>query len=224
MGISGELPKSNNLWVEYKFVYSALIFFSYVESFLLLDVAMAGASGGLVGKGALLLQDVWGEKANSTITKIIGLGKKGSVNVLKGTLLCSIPDKEQVPRQDGKPAHNYRVYKNDVVTLFCSEQEVAPLTNNEFHLLNAIKSPGARFEVFVNGVADWGSKLKLNDMVYVTLPSKQAIGNQRVRAAVRWIGVLPNEDGIKFGVEITVCVIILPAMCVRIITYFCVSI
>ena len=168
---------------------------------------MAGASGGLVGKGALLLQDVWGEKANSTMTKIFSLGKIGSVSdhlVLKGILLCSIPDKEQVPRHDEKPAHNYRVYKNDMVTLFCSEQEVAPLTNKEFELLNGIKSSRARYEVFLNGVLDWSLRLIPNDMVYVILPSKQSIGNIRVRAVVRWIGVLPNEDGIHFGVEIMV--------------------
>ena len=165
-----------------------------------------------VTNGALLLRDVWGEKAaTSTFAKALGL--KSEQNVSKGTLLSSfIPNKKQVPRQDGNPTHNYQVYKNDVISMFCSEQDVAPLSNYEFQLLNGIKSPGARFEVFVNGVLEWGSKLKKDDIVSLCVPHLTFRNLSVCSAAVRWIGILPSEDGIKFGVEILVCCYILPAM------------
>ena len=159
-----------------------------------------------VPSGALLLRDVWGEKAaTSTFAKALGL--KSEQNISKGTLLSSfIPNKKQVPRQDGNPTHNYQVYKNDVITtMFCSEQDVAPLSNYEFQLLNGIKSPGARFEVFVNGVLEWGSKLKKDDIVSLCVPHLTFRNLSVCSAAVRWIGILPTEDGIKFGVELIVC-------------------
>ena len=125
--------------------------------------------------------------------------------IMKGTLLLAIPDKDIVLRNDGKPGHNFRMYKNDDITLYCPEEHFCPLTNYEFRLLSGMKTNAARYQAFVDEILEWGSKLRVNDVVYVALPSKQPIPNpDRCQAKVRYIGVLPGEEGIKFGLEITV--------------------
>ena len=161
---------------------------------------MAADKGGTIGKGALLLSDTWGEKEGSWPLK-----KRKEHCVMKGALLFALRDKDIAPRNDGKPSHNFCVYRNDDITLFCPEEDVSPLTNYEFKLLCGMKTNIARFQAFVDGILEWGSKLKVNDVVYVALPSQQALPNRmRGQAEVRWIGELPSEEGIKFGLEITV--------------------
>ena len=146
---------------------------------------------------ALLLVDSVGDKGGSLLT---GVRKKKDQNVLRGSLLVSIPPKD-APTADGKPAYNYRVVGDDIM-MYCSEYDVAPLTDYEFSLLSGIKSTRARYEAYVNDIMDWGSKVKVNDIVYVSL---QAIERtKRCRAVVRWIGILPGEEGTKFGFEIFV--------------------
>ena len=162
---------------------------------------MAGVSqGGTIGEGALLLADSWGEKGGSWIN----LKKKKEQFVMKGTLLLAIPEKNASPRNDGKPGHNFHVFKNDI-SLYCPEENITPLTNYEFQLLGGMKTCTARYQAFLDGILEWGCKLKVNDVVYVALPSKQVIPNTaRCQAEIRWLGTLPDEEGIKFGLEITV--------------------
>ena len=81
---------------------------------------------GTVGRGALLLQDVQGEKSGS----LLAFRKKRDVAVLRGSLLVALPPKDATSGADGKPAHNYSVYNEDI-TLYCSEYDIAPLTNYE---------------------------------------------------------------------------------------------
>ena len=90
------------------------------------------------------------------------------------------------------------------MTLYCSEHDVAPLSDYEYYLLDAIKSREARYDVFQKDLLDWGSKLKPESYVYVTLPSKAALPNQHAMSVIRYIGPLPNEHGVLFGVEIMV--------------------
>ena len=155
---------------------------------------------GVQNSAALLLTDSMGDKGGSLFTVF---RKKKDLPVLRGSLLVSIPPKD-APTADGKPTYNYRVVGDDIM-MYCSEQDVAPLTLYDFNLLSGIKSPGARYDAFVSDVMDWGSTVKVNDIVYVSLPSQQAIETtKRCRAVVRWIGLLPGEEGTKFGVEIFV--------------------
>ena len=154
---------------------------------------MAGAQN---PSAAILLVDSVGDKGGL-------FRRKKDQNVLRGSLLLSIPPKDAPNTADGKPAYNYRVAGDDTM-MYCSEQDLAPVTRYEFDLLNGVKSAGARYDAFVNDIMDWGSKLGLNDTVYVSLPSQKAIENKRCRAVVRWIGLLPGEEGTKFGVELLV--------------------
>ncbi len=165
---------------------------------------MAGLTD-TVGKAALLLKDTIGEKSGSLMT----VYKKKEVPVLRGALLILTSSKSPHSTAEGKPAHNYCVFKDDT-TLYCSAEDVAPLANYEFQILSGISTLGARYDAFIGDTLDWGSKLKVDDAVYVGLPTKEAIANTGAKAEVRWIGVLPGELGVKFGIEITViCVFIL---------------
>ena len=154
---------------------------------------------GTVGKEALLLKDAQGEKSGSLLTAF----RKKNVSVLRGSLLIALPPKDTTSGADGKPAHNYSVYNEDI-TLYCSECDIAPLTNYEFKLLSGISTLGARYDAFISDNHELGSNLRLGDTVYVALPTKEAIANTGCQAVVRWIGTLPGETGIKFGIEFTV--------------------
>ncbi len=158
---------------------------------------------GTVQKGVLLLKDTRGDKSAS----LLGFFKKKDVPVTRGSLLIAISPKDAPSGADGKPAHNYGVHHEDI-TLYCCEYDIAPLTNYEFQLLSGISTLGARYDAFVSDDHEWGSNLRAGDTVYVALPTKEAIANTGCQAVVRWIGTLPGETGITFGIEITVCLLI----------------
>ena len=152
-------------------------------------------------EAAILLKDVPGEKSHG---KIAGLWKSSFKTVYRGELLLLLPRVKVVPRKDGKPAHNYQLASDASATLFCSDEDLAPMSDYEYHLMVAVKSREARYDVFQKDILDWGSKLKTNVVVYVTLPSKAAVLSQRSLAVIKYIGPLPNENGVQFGVEIMV--------------------
>ncbi len=155
---------------------------------------------GTVGKGALLLKDAQVDKCGSLLN---AFRKKRDVPVLRGTLLVALSPKDTPSGADGKPAHNFGVHNEDI-TLYCSEYDIAPLTNYEFKLLSGISTLGARYDAFVYDNHEWGSKLREGATVYVALPTKEALANTGCQAVVRWIGTLPGETGTNFGIEITV--------------------
>ena len=155
----------------------------------------------MAAEAAILLKDVQGEKS---LGKIAGLWKSSSKTVYRGELILLLPRVKVIPRKDGKPAHNYQLASDPAVTLFCPEEDLAPMSDYEYHLMVAIKSREARYEVFQKDILDWGSKLKAEMIVHVALPSKTAVSSQHALAIIRYIGPLPNENGVQFGVEIMV--------------------
>ena len=155
---------------------------------------------------AILLKDSPAEKADTSFTGTVKnfLGRKSSsVVVVRGELLVPIPENEITPRSDGQTPHNYRLKEDPTVTLFCKEDDIAPLGKYEFQLLEGIKSHMACFDVFSNQL-DWGSKLKPGDAVYVAIPTQHAVPVHYAAAVIRYVGGLKTEPGIQFGVEITV--------------------
>jgi len=162
-------------------------------------------------KGAILLNDMVGEKSESTLGGIFRrvVGRKQSTrNLLRGELLELIPGDAIIPRSEGqnfqKP-FNYRLAKDPSVALYCSEYNVAPLSEKEFLLLEAVQSQHARYEVFIAGSElEWGCGLKQGDPVYVSVPGVSVIPNCRATAVVRYVGGLPPDPGLMFGIEITV--------------------
>ena len=82
---------------------------------------------------------------------------------------------------------------------------MAPISDYEYHLLRGVKSREARYGVFQKDLLDWGSKLKVGDFVKVALPSQSLVSNQYAPVSViKYVGPLPNEYGMQFGVEIQV--------------------
>lgn len=154
---------------------------------------MAGSTETVV-KPALLLNDVIsGEKGSSFLIR-------QTENVLKGSLLtCSSENTQSTP--DGKPAHTYSVYKDDTTLLCCPAQDIAPLTDREFQLLSGITKPGARYDAYIGDTLDWGLELRVDATVYVRQSTQGAITKVGAKAVVRWIGVLPGETGLTFGIE-----------------------
>ena len=158
----------------------------------------------------ILLKDRVGEKSESVLGGIVRrvVGRPSTTNVLKGELLEQIPGDALVPRSEGqnvlKP-YNYRLLKDPAVAIYCSEYDVAPLSDKEFLLLEAIQSLSARYEVFIVGnKLEWGCGLKPGDTVYVSIPGPTVTPNQRAAATIRYVGGLPPEPGSMFGIEITV--------------------
>ena len=155
----------------------------------------------LSAEAAFLLNDIQGEKS---LGKIVGLLGSNSKCVCRGELLLDISRVKVIPCLDGKPAHNYQLASDPAVTLFCTEHDVAPLTDYEYHLMSGVKSREARYEIFQKDILDWGSKLKVGDFVYVALPSKSPVSSQCAVSVIKYIGPLRNEHGMQFGVEIQV--------------------
>ena len=154
-------------------------------------------------RGHILLHDRPAEKQGAWAVNIIK--RVSSVNALKGELLIAIPHDKIVGRSDGTKPHNYRLVKDETISLY-AEDDVAPLNDHEFLILEAIKSPLDRYEAFLNKM-DWGQGLKLGDAVYVTIPGKHPTSNVRVSAIVRYAGQTANHSGILFGVEIMVIIL-----------------
>ena len=151
----------------------------------------------MAAEAAILLKDIQGERSG----KIVKSNSK-AVHVCRGELLLLIPRPKVVPRKDGRPAHNYQQASDPGVTLYSAGEDIAPLSANDYHLLEAIKSREARYEVFQKDLLEWGSELKAEMYVLATLPSKSPVSSQRAVSMIRYVGPLPNEQGIQFGVEI----------------------
>ena len=164
-------------------------------------------------KGAILLKDHVGEKSESTLGMIkrVVSGKSPVVNVLRGELVEPIPGDELAPRSEGQKPYNYRWKKDPAFLLYCHGYDIAPLSDKEFLLLEAIQTPAARYEVFISGEKlDWGCNLKPGDTVYVNIPSLTVLPTCRAAAVIRYVGGLPPkpglppQPGLMFGIEIMV--------------------
>ena len=150
----------------------------------------------------LLLKDAQGARSGK---------KKGLLKltpslgtVCRGELLL----KDKVTQyKDGETAHNFKAASDPSVTLRCTEDDVAPLSSNQFHLLKPIKSREACYNAFQKGLLDWASKLKKDDLAYVILLTN-LVQEQYVLVVIRYIGSLQTEPGIWFGVEIVVCEVV----------------
>lgn len=123
--------------------------------------------------------------------------------------MVPIPRAERAPCSDGQKAHNYHtISRESPATFYDDGTDVAPLNQHEYGVLVAVKSPTARYNVFLKlGMLDWGTKLKKGDQVSVELPGLQAVSSGsalRASAVVRYIGEVKTQPGITFGVEIKV--------------------
>ena len=146
---------------------------------------------------AILLRDVTGQGQKASVLEKIGLKVPTPRTVHRGELLLG--------GEEAGSDLRYQLNSNPAVTVDCSLNDVAPLRQYEFDLLSAIKSPSGCFNIFQNqDLLDWATGLKIDSNVLVKLPSHCAMPNQRALATVKYIGPLPTESGVLFGVEIVV--------------------
>lgn len=174
--------------------------------------------------GAILIRDVEGMKTPSGIGgKVKGLvkdllyqGGSEKVHVLRGELVFPQELHEGGVGVGGgdQKRRSYYVLHEPHITAFCNAQEIAPLSENDYQLLAGVQSRENRYQLFLNDGLEWGSQLKVDNHVTVTLPSPNLSVTPSAVAAVRYVGPLPDQHGIQFGVEILVCLythVILPS-------------
>ena len=140
---------------------------------------------------AILVLDVTGTKYKKRF-----ISGSTQLNVLRGELVSEI-------KPDNNPPFNYVLSRDPNVYLFCTENEVAPLSSKDFLLLEAVSQPCDRIDAF-NIKLEWGANLEPGAGVYVTMKGPYLTVKERVRAVLHYKGEIGNIPGIHFGVEILV--------------------
>ena len=96
----------------------------------------------------------------STLGKFItGSVPPSPTHVLRGELLVEITDSED---------YNYQLYRDPSVYLLCTEDDVAQLSHDGFHVLGGVKEPVSRLDVFRNKF-EWETKVWEGFQVLVTI-------------------------------------------------------
>ncbi len=116
-------------------------------------------------------------------------------------------------KQDGRySAHSHWLLLHHI-SISLRSAEVAPLSKNECHILDAIPYDDVRYTVYSTpGKLAWGVGLKVGDTVLARLPPKSLFGggveqDLYTAAIIRWYGnVMKHGQCYQFGVEITVSV------------------
>ena len=133
------------------------------------------------------------EPCKSAIKKFIGSATQSPVNVLCGELLVG---------HDNHDYFNYKLSRDTNVLLFCDNNDIAPLNNEEFLLLEAIKKPSDRLTAFETKL-ELGSSLEVGSAVCITVEENLGV-EKYVRAVVHYKGRVGSLPGVNFGVEILV--------------------
>ena len=126
----------------------------------------------------------------------------------RGEILLEIPQKEQILRKDGTPAHNYCKYNNPDITLYNSGTNVSPLHVAELDYLLSIKRPSVRAVEYLQ--ADkmaWIMDLRYGTEVFFKLNKEKSL---IIQGKIRYYGAIPGHtyyDGVMFGIEIIVSII-----------------
>ncbi len=144
--------------------------------------------------GYILLKDVqWIKRA----LKKLMHGETPNFNILRGELMI---DKQN------DLSFNYQLWSDPNVLFYSMEDNVAPLTQNEFLLLEGIRKPSDRLEAFNGNKLELGEALCVGSQVYVNLPGPDlsVAAAERARCVVHYKGRVGDIPGILFGVEILV--------------------
>ena len=142
---------------------------------------------------ALLLEDDGGQNDKSTNDKVI-----------RGSLLAKLsPDEVRGLKQNqppGSPPFNFKYLEDPSNKLFCTIHSVFLLNDKHKEFLQGIDNISERFDAL--NKLQWAEKLTEGAIVYVTIPAFLTAA----KAIIHYIGNLPGETGIKFGIELLVCI------------------
>ena len=147
--------------------------------------------------GYILLKDSRGTSKSIVKKYLPGANPYTEVIVLRGELVTV----KQSSSSESKC--NYQLRRDPSVYVYSAIEDIAPLNQQEFLLMEGIEKPADRMEAFNNGKLDWGINLKQGFEVYVTLNSPNA---QYTTAVVHFKGEVGNVPGIQFGVELLVSI------------------
>ena len=125
----------------------------------------------------------------------------------KGEFIIEIQKKERVPNTGGKQPHNYRLYtgEHDNVTLYAGPTDISLLHGTEVDYLLPVHPPSARIQQYTreNRMTEI-MNIKVGDSVIFKLDQGKTIPTFFVRGKVQYLGTIPENEGIYFGIEITV--------------------
>ena len=129
----------------------------------------------------------------------------------KGELVIEIPENKRVPSTDGKQPHNYRLYagEHDNVTLYAGPTDISPLHGTEVDYLLPVHPPSARIQQYTreNRMTEI-MDIKVGDSVMFKKNQGKSNPIAFVRGKVRHLGTIPENEGIYFGIEITVSIVL----------------
>ena len=126
------------------------------------------------------------------------------VYISRGELLVEIPPKEQTPREDGTPAHNYSLYHDPDITMYNNGINLSPLQGAEMDYLEGVEALSARvLEYLKPGKLDWIMSLRQGDTVYFRIEKKDGTPLM-IQGKVRFYGAMQKHRGVMFGIEIMV--------------------
>ena len=136
----------------------------------------------------------------------------------RGEILLEIPLKKQIPREDGTPAHNYCKFDDPDVTTYNNGTNVSPLYGAELdYLLGIDRSSIRAIEYLQVDKLAWIMDLRLGSIVFFQLDKEKDVP-LIIQGKVGYYGAIPGLDGVKFGIEIIVSIIMCFSLCV--INYF----
>ena len=158
----------------------------------------------------ILLKDVRGFKAEggvkSAIKKMTGGDQYSTVNVLRGELV----------EEYAMPGLNFSIHlcRDPTIFMSLSHDDLAPLSAEEFLLLEGIEQASDRFATLRNGGVELGMNLGAGSRVYVEV-NVGHVKSKQARATVQFKGKVQGRLGTTFGVEIAVrynrCIIVCPS-------------
>ena len=109
--------------------------------------------------------------------------------------------------KDGYESHTHSLRSFPQRNRTVGDSDLAPLTEEECVILDAIPNEATRFAVYSTpGKLEWGVGLKVGDTVLARLPDSHGGKEEYTTAIIRWIGD-PEYGHKQFGVEIKVGVL-----------------
>jgi hypothetical protein len=107
-------------------------------------------------------------------------------------------------------SHTHFIFKLVPQPKSIPDSDLAPLTEDECRILDAIPTSDDRYTVYSTpGKLEWGVGLKVGDTVLAQLPDRSGRGSsgggqeEYSTAIIRWIGVV-SDGWHHYGVEIKV--------------------
>ena len=125
----------------------------------------------------------------------------------KGEILLEIPLKEQIPREDRTPAHNYCKYDDPDVTIYNNGSNVSPLYGAELDYLLGIHRPSVRaVEYLMVDKLTWIMDLRFGSNVFFQLDKEKDVP-LLIQGKIKYYGAIQGHQGVWFGMEIIVSII-----------------